>query len=75
MDYIDYRAVGDIIRNDLSERQRERLKDHIMVAARDFQITDIAILLPMILSNQPVQLAVIKTVTSFITNEMRASIQ
>lgn len=69
-----FRAVSDVIINDLSEREKESLVNHVRNAVAEFHITDLAILLPMLISNVSVQEAVLKTVVTFITNEMRMSI-
>lgn len=69
-----FRSVGDIIRNDMSVREQEKLKDHIMTALSELHPTDIAMLLPLVMGNAAAQRAVLSTVVSFITNEMRLQI-
>ena len=63
-----------IIRNDLSERQKEKLVEHLRLAINDIQTTDLALLVPLIMGNFAMQQAVLNTVVSFITNEMRMQI-
>lgn len=60
----------------MTDRQREQLKVHIMAVASDFEVTDLAALLPMIMmNNTSIQAAVLKTVMTFVTNEMHLQIQ
>lgn len=71
-----FKSVAEVIRNDMTDRQREQLKDHILAVASDFEVTDLAALLPMIMmSNSSIQAAVLKTVITFVTNEMHLQIQ
>lgn len=65
-----FKPVGQILRQDLTQAQRERLQDHIMMAVRDIGPTDLALLIPMIMGDAGIQTAVLRTVTSFVTNEM-----
>lgn len=65
-----FRPLGEILRHDLSDRQREQLQEHIINSVRAIHPTDIAMLLPLIMGDAGVQRAVLSTVTSFITNEM-----
>lgn len=70
----DFRAVGDIIRNDLTHQEKEKLQEHIVNAVRQLHPADIVMLMPLIMNTPSLQEAVLKTVVSFITNEMRYSI-
>lgn len=63
-----------MIKNDLTARQKEQLLGHIMAAVQDIQVTDIAILLPMLMNSAPIQQTVLNTVVSFIGNEMRLQV-
>lgn len=65
-----WKPIGEILRNDLTETQRERLMSHVMMAVRDIGIQDLALLIPMIMGDAAIQTAVLRTVTSFVTNEM-----
>uniref|UniRef100_A0A8D8BZB2 Protein C19orf12 homolog n=1 Tax=Culex pipiens TaxID=7175 RepID=A0A8D8BZB2_CULPI len=69
-----FRAVGEIIRHDMSEREREKLKDHLVAALSEFHPTDMAVLLPLLMGSAAAQRAVLSTVVSFVTNEMRLQI-
>lgn len=66
--------MSEIITRDLTHRQREQLKRHIVESVRDFSPTDLALLIPFIMGNMAVQQAVLKTVVSFISNEMQLQI-
>lgn len=67
----EFRTVGDIIRHDLTQDQKERLEEHIVNAVRNIHPTDFAMLLPLMASTPSLQQAVLRTVTTFVTNELR----
>lgn len=68
---LDFRTVGDIIQNDLTQEEKWRLHEHIVNSVRHLQPSDAAMLLPLLMSTPSLQEAVLKTLVSFITNEMR----
>lgn len=68
---LDFRPVGHIIRHELNEEQRERLTEHIVNSVRQIHPTDLIAILPLIMAETSLQMAVLKTVTTFITNEMQ----
>lgn len=70
----DFRPVGDIIRNDLSAMQQERLYEHIVNAVRQIEPIDVLTLAPLLMGSASVQQAVLKTVISFISNELKMQI-
>lgn len=70
----DFRPVGDIIRNNLTVRQKEMLHEHIVNTVRQIQPIDVVALLPLLMNSASIQQAVIKTVISFVQNEMRMHI-
>lgn len=69
-----FRALGTVIREDLTYAQRTRLSERIMAVAQDFDISDVVVLLPMLLNSVSMQQAVLKSVVSFVTNEMHMQI-
>ncbi|KXJ76773.1 protein C19orf12 homolog [Aedes albopictus] len=69
-----FRPVSHIIMQEMSDREREKLKDHLVAALSEFHPTDVAMLLPLLMGNAAAQRAVLSTVASFITNEMRMQI-
>lgn len=71
---LDFRTVGDIIRNDLTTEQKWRLQEHIVNSVRGVHPTDLALLMPLIMSTPSLQEAVLKTVVTFVSNEMRYAI-
>lgn len=71
---IDFRSVGDIIQNDLTMVQKELLQEHIVNAVREIHPTDIVMLLPLLANTPSLQQAVLRTVTTFVTNELRYTI-
>lgn len=72
--FLDFRTVGDIIRNDLSSEEKERLQEHIINAVRQLHPADAVMLLPLIMNTPSLQEAALKTAVTFITNEMRYAI-
>ncbi|XP_058816355.1 protein C19orf12 homolog [Topomyia yanbarensis] len=69
-----FRSVSEIIMNEMSEREREQLKGRILNALSEFHPTDMAVLLPLIMGNAQAQQAILSTVISFVSNEMRMQI-
>ncbi|XP_053694327.1 protein C19orf12 [Sabethes cyaneus] len=69
-----FRPVSEIILVEMSDRERERLKGHIVAALAEFHPTDMAVLLPLMMGSVGAQQAILRTVVSFITNEMRMQI-
>lgn len=68
---LDFRAVGDIIQNDMTMAQKEQLQEHIVNAVREIHPVDIAMLLPLLANTASIQQTVLRTVTTFVTNELR----
>lgn len=68
---LEFKTVGDIIRNELTYEEKQRLEEHIVNSVRNIHPTDIAMLLPLIMNTPSLQQAVLRTVTTFISNEMR----
>lgn len=65
-----FKPLSEILRYDLTERQQQQLYESINNAVRDIHPTDITLLIPLIMGDAGIQMAVLRTVTSFITNEM-----
>ncbi|XP_055303409.1 protein C19orf12 homolog [Sitodiplosis mosellana] len=70
----NFRTVGDIIRNDLTQEEKWRLHEHVVNSVRHLHPTDVAMLMPLIMNTPSLQEAVLKTIVSFVTNEMRYTI-
>lgn len=68
---LDFKTVGDIIRNELTFAEKQRLEEHIVNAVRQIGPADIAMLLPLIMNTPSLQQAALRTVTTFVTNELR----
>lgn len=71
---VDFRSVGDIIQNDLTEQEKWRLHEAVVNSVRQINPADAVMLLPLILNTPSLQEAALKTVVTFITNEMRYQI-
>lgn len=66
--------MGEIILHDLTDTQREQLVQHVTQAIAEVHPTDIVMLLPLITQNATIHQAVLNTVLSFVTNELRMQI-
>lgn len=51
--------------------QKEQLQENIVNAFRQLHPVDIAMLLPLLANTPSLQQAVLRTVTTFVTNELR----
>lgn len=71
---LDFRTVGDIIRNDLTQEQKWRLHEHVVNSVRNLHPTDAAMLLPLIMNSPNLQEAALRTIINFVTNELRYTI-
>ncbi|KAM7346503.1 protein Nazo isoform 1-T2 [Cochliomyia hominivorax] len=69
-----FRPLGDVIINDLTDSQKEQLVQHVTKAVQDAHPTDLVMLLPLIMNNVSIQQAVLKTVISFVSSELRMQI-
>uniref|UniRef100_A0A2M4C2U8 Putative conserved plasma membrane protein n=1 Tax=Anopheles marajoara TaxID=58244 RepID=A0A2M4C2U8_9DIPT len=70
----NFKPVSQIIRNELTVAERERLKERILGALAEFQATDLVVILPLLTGNVSAQRAVLSAVATFLTNEMRMQI-
>uniref|UniRef100_A0A182MIX7 Uncharacterized protein n=1 Tax=Anopheles culicifacies TaxID=139723 RepID=A0A182MIX7_9DIPT len=69
-----FKPISHIIQHDLTVRQQEQLKERIIAALSEFHPTDLMVIIPLLTGNVSAQKAVISTVISFLTNEMRMQI-
>ncbi|XP_030378217.1 protein C19orf12 homolog [Scaptodrosophila lebanonensis] len=69
-----FRPLGEVILNDLTDRQREQLVQHVSKAVAEIHPSDVVMLLPLLMNNASIQQAVLKTVVSFVSNELRMQI-
>jgi hypothetical protein len=58
----------------MTDAQKEKLCGHIVEAFRNFDATDLAMLIPLLTTNAAFQSIVLKKVVEFITDEMRLQI-
>lgn len=70
----DFRSAAEILLNDLSEGEVDRLMNHLRNAVERFEVTDLAMLVPLLATNATVKQAVLTTVMNFITNDLGMSI-
>uniref|UniRef100_A0A1A9X024 Uncharacterized protein n=1 Tax=Glossina brevipalpis TaxID=37001 RepID=A0A1A9X024_9MUSC len=61
-----FRPLAEVLINDLSDTQKERLVNHVRRAVEQFHPSDLVMLAPLILNNVAIQDAVLKTIYSFI---------
>ncbi|XP_058127476.1 protein C19orf12 homolog [Anopheles ziemanni] len=69
-----FKPLSHVIQHDLSVREQERLKKLIVEALSEFDATDLMVILPLLTGNVSAQKAVLQTVVSFVTNDMRLQI-
>lgn len=65
-----FKSAAVIIRDELTDEQSDLLCRHITAAFRDFGPQDIAMLIPLIVSNGQFQKIIIAKLIQFITNEI-----
>lgn len=58
----------------MSDEQKEKLCGHVVEAFKNVDATDLALLIPLLMANAPMQTVVIKKVVEFLTAEMQMQI-
>nr|CAD7610194.1 unnamed protein product [Timema genevievae] len=69
-----FKPVSHVILYDLSLRQQEQLAVSLQRVVSDFRVDDVAILLPLLLTNSSCQAAILKQVVLFLQSEMNMQI-
>ncbi|XP_013098638.1 protein C19orf12-like [Stomoxys calcitrans] len=69
-----FRSLGEVIINDLSDAQKELLVQKVTDAVKDVNPADLAVLLPLIMTDASIQQAVLNTVVSFVASELSLEI-
>ena len=69
-----FRSAAEILINDLSNEEKQKLCEHVVQAFREFQPQDLAYLLPLLTSSVQFQQIVLSKVIHFLTNEMNMQI-
>ncbi|XP_053950079.1 protein C19orf12 homolog [Anastrepha obliqua] len=69
-----FRPLADVLLNDLTDEQQEQLVRHVNNAVAEFEISDLAVLLPLLMNNASIQQAVLKTAITFVSNELKMQI-
>lgn len=59
---------------DMTDNQRERLAASVATVIADFRVEDIALLVPMLLNSPGAKEAVLRSVFTFLQNEMQLQI-
>ncbi|XP_052865005.1 protein C19orf12 homolog isoform X5 [Anopheles cruzii] len=70
----DFKPVSHIIKHELTVQEQERLKERILGALAEFGSRDLVVILPLLMGNASAQQAVLSTVISFLTKDMRMQI-
>nr|CAD7204967.1 unnamed protein product [Timema douglasi] len=69
-----FRPVSHVILYDMSLRQQEQLAVSLQRVVSDFRVDDVAVLLPLLLSNSSCQAAILRQVVLFLQSEMNMQI-
>lgn len=69
-----FKPISQIIMNDMTDAQRERLVASVSAVIADLRVEDIALLLPLLLENRVAKEAVLRSVFAFLQNEMQLQI-
>lgn len=69
-----FKSAAIVIRDELSDEQRNKLCEHIAEAFRNFGPTDLALLIPMLTTNVSFQKIVIGHIVQFFTEELKMKI-
>ncbi|CAO1390746.1 unnamed protein product [Diamesa serratosioi] len=69
-----FRSGAEILINDLSDEEKQRLVEHVVAAFREFQPQDIAYLIPLLTSSVQFQGIILSKIIHFLTNEMNLQI-
>ncbi|KAG5683317.1 hypothetical protein PVAND_012603 [Polypedilum vanderplanki] len=74
----NFKPLAVVIRDEMTDEQRERLCEHVVEAFREFRsedVVELAVLLPMLLNpTHQFQTIALKKIVDFVTNEMRMHI-
>lgn len=69
-----FKSAAQVILEDMSPLQQSQLAESCMTIIRDLRVEDVAVLLPLLLNTPSAQQAVLNTVVSYLTNEMKLKI-
>jgi hypothetical protein len=69
-----FKSIAVVLRDDLSDRQKDLLCEHLVEAFREFRPEDLTLLIPLLMSNAQWQTIAMAKVVKFLTDEMRMSI-
>lgn len=58
----------------MTEEQKNKLCDHVVEAFKNFSAEDVAMIVPLLMANGPLQKIVLQKVVQFITDEMRLQV-
>lgn len=69
-----FKPIPQVIMNDMTDAQRERLVASVSAVIADLRVEDIALLLPLLLENQTAKEAILRSVFAFLQTEMQLQI-
>jgi hypothetical protein len=69
-----FKSAAIVIRDEMSDENKEKLCQHVVEAFKNFDATDLAMLVPLLMTNVSFQTVVLKKVVEFITDEMRMQV-
>lgn len=70
----NFKSVAEILRDDLTEDEKNRLCDAVIETARNVDWRDVGGLIVLLQTSTSIQTAVIQAVIKFLTSEMRMTI-
>ncbi|PNF34775.1 C19orf12-like protein [Cryptotermes secundus] len=69
-----FKPIPQVIMNDMTDAQRERLVASVSAVIADLRVEDIALLLPLLLENRAAKEAILRSVFAFLQTEMQLQI-
>jgi len=69
-----FKSAALIIKDDLTNEQKEKLVTHVVDAFKEFQAQDLAMLIPLLMTNAPFQNIIVGKIIHFLTSEMKMQI-
>lgn len=69
-----FKPIPQVIMDDMTDAQRERLVASVSAVIADLRVEDISLLLPLLLENQAAKETILRSIFAFLQNEMQLQI-